>query len=141
MPFPIIPLALAFGVGSALLQGAAARSDAKASQRQNQRNAYIARTRALQQDAYDRRSLADELATMRTTFAANDQGQNVGTFEMYRSLRDMRERERKVNFQNRILEQADFQTAARNDGRQATWGFFGGLARAGQSIFDLYQVM
>lgn len=133
----LIPLALGARAAASIFEGKAQKSQARAEQKQSETNAFISRTQARQQDGADRRSLADELATMRNTFAANGQGSGVGTFEMYRSLREMRERERRINYDNRMMQAYDNDANARAAGSRAKWAMVGGVARAGQSLFGL----
>jgi hypothetical protein len=138
MPAWLIPAALGLRAATSIFEGIGQAQQARAEQRQAETNAFIGRTRARQGDAFDRRALSDELATMRNAFAANGQSGGVGTFEMLQELRDVRNRERGINFNNRMMEAYDFDAAGRQAGQRATWGFLGGVARAGQSLFSLY---
>lgn len=101
-------------------------------------NSYIGRTRALQTDAAARSGLDSELATMRATFAANQQRPGVGTFEIMRELRKVRGQERAVEFSNLMQEAADYRMAGKNAMAKGTGALLTGFANAGPSLFDFY---
>ena len=133
-------LALGAQAASGLMGGIAAFQGAQAEKEAAEVNSYIGRTRAMQTDISHMRGLAGELAEMRSVFGANQQRPNVGTFEVYRELRDARARERRIDFGNRMQESADFRTAARNAGAQARMALPMGLMRAAPSLFSLYDL-
>lgn len=132
--------ALAASASSSILGGMSARSAAQAEKRQAEANAYIGRTRAIQTDTAARESLSSELGNMRAVLGANQQGTNVGTFEMFQELRSVRDRERRVEVGNRMQEVYDFQTAGRNAQAQGNAAMLSGLAGSAQSLFSLYQL-
>jgi hypothetical protein len=102
-------------------------------------NSYIARTRAAQADTDARAGLNDELGNMRAALGQNNQAPNVGTFEVFRELREVRNRERRVEVGNRNNEARNFTTAANNAKSRASWAMPMAFAKAGTSMFDLYQ--
>lgn len=132
--------ATAMQVVGGLASTAATMAQAGAAKRQAENNAFIGRTRALQTDASARSGLESELGTMRAIMGANNQGMNVGTFEMFRGLRANRDRERSVAYANQMQEAAGFRAQARAAGTSQALALPVGLARTGQSIFDLYQL-
>jgi len=118
-----------------------ARQQAKAQQDADNRNAFIARTRAIQTDIGARQGLESELGSMRAALGANGQPMNAGTFELFQDFRKTRDRERSIEFGNRMMEAADFRTKARNSGQMAKMALPVGLAKAGQPLFDLYELL
>lgn len=141
---PSTTAALAFKAGGTLLKGLGARQEAAAEQEAAQINSFIGRTRAIQTDTAAREGLSDELGNMRAVLGANGQRAGVGTFEMFRELRDIRNRERRVEVGNRNQEASDFNMAARNAGarkRMALPMAIGsqGFAQPAFSLFDLYR--
>lgn len=137
MATPVIALALQ--AGTAVAGGMAARAQAKGEQERAQINSYIGRTRALQTDTTSRQGLESELGSIRAAMGANQQRPGVGTLEMINELRDVRGRERRINFGNRNAEAADWALAGRNAGGRAKAALGLGLIKAGPSLFDLYQ--
>ena len=131
-----IPLLLS--AGSAGLGAMGTMQAAKADKAQAERNAFIGRTRALQTDTSAREGLADELATMRATLGAN--GQTGGAFEIMRALRETRGRERRVEVGNRMQEVSDWQMQGKNALAKGRMGALTQIAKAGPSLFDLYQL-
>lgn len=153
MQAALAPLMAAGGAGAAgaatggalLLQaagpiagGIAAMQQAKGQKEAAEVNAYIGRTRALQADAAARSGLDSELATMRATFAANQQRPGVGTLEIMRELRKVRGTERAVEFSNRMQESADYRMAGKNAMAKGTGALLTGFVNAGPSLFDFY---
>lgn len=126
--------------GSALFGGISAYQGAKAEKEQAEINSYIGKTRAAQTDTAAREGLNSEIASMRAAFAQGGQRPNVGTMEMFRELRTVRSKERRVEFGNRMQEASQFGIAAKNAGGRATAGLMGGLVKAGPSLFDLYDL-
>ena len=131
--------ALAAEGGGKVAGGIAAYQSAKAEQRAANINSYIARTRAAQADTDARVGLDAELGSMRAALAANGQSPNVGTFEMFRELRDVRNRERRVSVGNLNQEARDFKTAGRNAAAKGQMAMLSGASQAAPSLFDLYQ--
>lgn len=111
---------------------------AKAEKAQAERNAYIARTRAVQTDVAAREGLAGELATMRATLAAN--GQRGGAETLFDALVAARGRERRVEFGNRMLEASDWRMQGRNAMAKGRSGALAQMFGGAQSMFDLYQL-
>lgn len=110
----------------------------KAQQEQGEINAFIGRTRAMQADTTAREGLSDELATLRATLGAG--GANVGTASFFDELRRVRGQERRIAYGNRMQEAAGYQQQGQAAGRAGAFGLAGGLAKAGPSLFDLYQL-
>lgn len=133
-----VPGALAAKAGFGLLQGLSGFSAAQAERQQSENNAYIGRTRAIQSDTDARLQTEGEIGTLRAQLLANGGLPSVGTFDMFREVRDIRERERRINFGNRMQEVYDFETAGRNASRRGTVALGLGAARAAQPIFSLY---
>lgn len=133
-------LTLGFQAGSSVLGGLGARADAKAQQKQAEINAYIGKTRAIQTDTAARESLNSELATFRTTLAANGQKQNVGTDAVAQQLRDVRSRERRVEVANRNQESSAYKMQAQAYAAKGRAAMIGGIVGAGPSLFDLYDL-
>lgn len=129
----------ALAAAGPIMEGMANKQAAQAEQAAAKVNSYIARTRAAQADTDARTGLESEIGSMRAALGANQQGANVGTFEMFRELREVRNRERRVNVGNRNQEAADLNTAARNAGNKAKWAMPVAYAKSAQSIFDFAQ--
>lgn len=126
--------------GSAIAGGLADYGAAQGSRQAALINAYIARTRAMQTDVSARQGLNDELATIRTTFAANGQRPNVGTEAITDELRGVRARERRIEFGNQMQAAADYKTQAANAGRQGAIALASGLVKADPRLFDLSEL-
>lgn len=135
---PLTPLALMASAAAPVAQGLMANAQAKASAKRNEANAYIARTRAIETDVNARQGLSEELGSMRAALGANADRASVGTMEIMRELRTTRDRERRIQFGNRMSEAADYRMAAKNDRMSGRAGLLGGLIKSGPSIFDLY---
>jgi len=133
-----ITLALGAQAGSSIFDGLAGSAEAKGEKQRAEINAYIGRTRAIQSDTDARVGLNDELSTMRAALAANGQKQNTGTMALFDELRRQRGRERRVEYGNHMAEVADWKMAGKNAGAKAKAAMFGGLIKAGSSLFDLY---
>ena len=131
-------MALGAQAGSSIFGGLAGSAEAKGEKQRAEVNAYIGRTRAIQTDTDARVGLNDELATMRAALAANGQRQNVGTMAIFDELRKQRGRERRVEVGNRMSEAADWKMAGKNAAAKGKSALFGGLIKAGPSLFDLY---
>ena len=82
-----VTMALGAQVGSSIFGGLSGAAEAKGEKQRAEANAYIGRTRAIQTDTDARQGLNDELATMRATFATNDQKPGVGTLAIFNELR------------------------------------------------------
>jgi hypothetical protein len=103
-------------------------------------NSFIGRTRAIQTNVAAREGLNEELGTMRATLAANQQKQGVGTMEVFNELRQVRGRERRIEFGNRMQEASQQALAGRNAGAGASQQLLGGFIKASPSLFDMYQL-
>lgn len=134
----LVPLTIATKAGSSIFGGLAGASDAKGEKQRAEANAYIARTRAIQTDTEARQGLNDELASMRATFAANQQRPGVGTLEIFNELRKQRSRERRIDVGNRMAEAADWKMAAKNADAKASEAMIGGVIETAPSLFDLH---
>lgn len=137
-------MALVAKAGGTVMKGMANRQQAAAEQEAAQVNSFIGRTRAIQTDTFAREGLSDELGNMRAVLGANNQRAGVGTFEMFRELRDIRNRERRIEVANRNQEASDFSMAAKNAGarkRMALPMAIGSqdFAQPAFSLFDLYR--
>lgn len=137
MGLPMI--ASAMSAAAPIAQGIAGYQEAKGQQEQAKINASIARTRAMQTDTVARQGLNEELATLRSTLGANQQRQNVGTSEIFAELRKVRGRDRRIEFNNEMQAGADYRLAGRNAGTAARGALLGGFAKAGPSLFDMYE--
>lgn len=131
---------LGLQAGGAILDGLGGRAEAKAQQKQAEINAYIGKTRAIQTDTAARESLSSELANFRTVMAANGQKAGVGTYEVMQELRDVRNRERRVEVANRNQEAGAYKMQAAAYGAAGRAAMIGGVVGAAPSLFDLYQL-
>ncbi|GGE29907.1 hypothetical protein GCM10011360_17460 [Primorskyibacter flagellatus] len=134
-----VSLSLAAKAGAGIAAGASALAKSRGEKEQAEINAFTGRTRAIQTDTASRQGLESELGSLRAAMGANGQAPSVGTFEMVNELRATRDRERRINFGNRMSEAADWRMAGKNAASAGKWGFAGGLVQAGPSLFDLYQ--
>jgi hypothetical protein len=147
MQAAIAPIAAAMGgtgVLTTALPGIAAiaggmgeNAEAKAMEEQAKINAYIGRTRAGQADVSARESLNSELGTLRATFAANGQRPTVGTEAIFNELRNVRARDRRIEFGNRQQEAASYDMQAKNYKSKGKFGLLGGVIKAAPSVFDV----
>tara|TARA_R100001086_G_C11607264_1_gene194863 strand:+ start:21 stop:461 length:441 start_codon:yes stop_codon:yes gene_type:complete len=137
MQAALTPLALAFGAATPIAQGFMQRSQQRAEAEQAEVNSFIGRTRAIQTDQAARRGLNEELGTLRAALGVNQESPSVGTFEIMQELRDTRDRERRIEVGNRMLESRDFGRQAQNLRARGSASLFGGFLRAGPSLFDL----
>lgn len=133
-------LALGAQAGSSILGGLGGRAQAKAQQKQAEINAYIGKTRAIQTDTAARESLSSELANFRTVMATNQQKAGVGTYEVMQELRDVRNRERRVEVANRNQEAGAYKMQAAAYGAAGRAAMIGGFAGAAQPIFSLFDL-
>ena len=129
-------MALGAQAGSSIFGGLAGAAEAKGEKKRAEINSYIGRTRAIQTDTEARVGLNDELATMRATFAANGQRPGVGTMAIFNEVRS---RERRIDYGNRMAEVADWKMQGKNAQAKASSAIMGGIIKAGPSLFDLYQ--
>lgn len=132
----IVPNAIK--AGGAILGGIGARNEAKAQQEQAEINAYIGKTRAIQTDTAARESLSSELANFRTVMATNQQKAGVGTYEVMQELRDVRNRERRVEVANRNQEASAYKMQAKAYGAAGRAAMVGGFVNAWQPLYDIY---
>ena len=128
------------GLAAPIMQGIADRQALQAQAEQANINSYIGKTRAMQSDTVARQGMESELGTARAAISANQQGANVGTFEMLRELRDTRQRERRISTGAHLQQSRDFATEARNASRASNWAIPIGIARGSTSLLDLYQM-
>lgn len=138
-PMAMAGLATGARLGGAGFGMAGALSQGKADKAQAERNAYIARTRAIQTDTAAREGLVDEMGAMRAVLATNGQ-QPQGAVELIRHLRQTREKERRVEFGNRMQEAADWRMQGKNAMSAGRSRALGSILTGAQSMFDLYQI-
>lgn len=132
--------ALIAQAGASVMSGMAGMQAARGEAERARVNSYIARTRGMQADTTARHGLEDELASMRAAFGAMGGNPNVGTMEMMNELRSVRDRERRIDQGNHRAEAADWRMQGRNARAQGGAALVGGLARAAQPAFDLFQL-
>jgi len=132
--------ATALQAGSAIAGGIGAYSQAQGVKKAAEINSFIGRTRAIQTDVSAREGLNSELATIRSTLAANGQRPGVGTAAVFDELRSVRGRERRIEFGNEMQGAADSRMQGQNAGREGGFALAGGLLKAGPSLFDLFQL-
>lgn len=130
---------LILGAATSGAQGLAGYSQAKGEQERAEINAYIGRTRALQTDTTSRQTLEDDLGSLRAALGANQQRPGVGTLEVMRELREVKNRDRRINVGNQRAAAADWRLAGANAGAKATGALVGGALGAGGDLYDLYQ--
>lgn len=135
---PFATLATAFQVASPVLGGIGAYKSGKAAQQQAEANAFIGETRARQTDTVARQGLDSELGEMRAALGANQQRPGVGTNEVFRELRKVRGRERRIGVGADRQVARDYGAAAR--AQTPGLSLLGGIAGAGQPLYDLYQL-
>ena len=137
---PLTSAATIMQIAAPIASGIAGLSQAKGEQERAQINAYIGRTRAIQTDVSARTGMEDELGSMRNVLAANGQKANVGTAEIFNELRNVRGRERRIEFGNRMAEAADYRMQAKAAGSRGTSSLLGGLIKAGPGLMNLYEL-
>lgn len=131
------PIAYIAQAGTALAGGLASRASAKGDEEQAKINSFIGRTRAIQTDVNAREGLTSEMGSMRAALAANGQRATVGTEEMFRELRRVRGRDRRIEFGNRMQEASGYNMQAKAARQESRIGPLGGFIKAAPSIFDL----
>ncbi len=130
---------LALKVGSAAAGAFSGMASSKAQQEQARVNSFIGETRAIQTDTSARQGLNSELGSLRAALGANGQAPSVGTFEMAKSLRETRDRDRRIQVGARMSEAADWRMAGKNARAQGRASLLTGMLKAGPSLFDMYQ--
>lgn len=133
-------LALMVSATSGVASGIAGMQAAEGEAERARINSYIARTRSMQTDTTSREGLEDELASMRAALGGGQQRPGVGTMEIVSELRRIRNRERRIDVGNHRSEAADWRLRGRNARAEGRAALIGGIARAGPSMFDLYQL-
>lgn len=133
------PVSLALTAGQAVAGGIAGAQKAKGEQMRAEANAYIGRTRAIQTEATELENLGAEMGSMRAALAANEQRPGVGTLEVVRELRRVRDRERRIKAGNEMQSYYDWRTQANNAKSKASSSLILGGLKAGPSLFDLYE--
>lgn len=103
---------------------------------QERQNVEIAKTRADQTDTAARSGLESDLSSFRATFSANDARPSVATLGILNSVREMRERDRRIALSNERLRQSS--AAARASSYRPGIALANGIARAAPSIFQFY---
>lgn len=137
---PLTSAATFMQVAAPIASGAFGLMQAQGEKERAQVNAYIGRTRAIQTDVSARSGMESELGAMRNVMAANQQRPNVGTAEIFNDLRNVRGRERRIEFGNRMSEAADWRMQGRAAAGRGAAAMFGGLIKAGPSLMDLYEL-
>jgi len=125
---------------AAVAGGMGDRAENKAMEEQARINAYIGRTRAGQTDVSARESLNSELGTLRATFQANGQRPTVGTEAIFNELRNVRARDRRIEFGNRQQEASAYDMQANNYKSKGKWAMAGGIIKAAPSVFDVMKM-
>jgi hypothetical protein len=126
-------------VGSTVLGGVQAYGQAAGEKKRAEINSHIGRTRAIQTDATARDNLSDELASIRNSLANGGQTPGVGTFEILQDFRKTRDRDRRVEFGNRMSEAADWRQQAANIRPGAKLA--SGLIDSGPQLFSIAQLL
>jgi hypothetical protein len=103
---------------------------------QERQNVEIAKTRADQTDAAARSGLESDLSSFRAAFSANDARPSVATLGILNSVREMRERDRRIALGNERLRQSA--AANRASSYRPGIALANGMARAAPSIFQFY---
>lgn len=127
---------LLLSAGSAIMQGMAGASQARAEQKREEINAYIGKTRAMQTQTAGRDSLEQEVSSMRSVLGANGQGGDSAAFDLIQRVRDIRRGETRTRFGAEMAGVADHQMAAANAGQRATGAMLAGFGNALPSLFD-----
>lgn len=125
---------------SAIAGGMADRAESKATEEQARINSYIGRTRAAQTDVSARESLNSELGTLRATLSANGQRPTVGTETIFNELRNVRARDRRIEFGNRMQEASAYNMQANNAKAAGQWGLTAGIIKGAPSVFDVMKM-
>lgn len=133
-----VTASLTLGAASSVSKGISGYQAAKGEQQRAEINSYIGRTRALQNEAVGLEELGAETGSMRNVFAANGDQPSVGTLEVVKELRRVRDRERRIGTNNQRSQANDFSLQARNAGAKATGSLVSGVIGAGPSLFDMY---
>lgn len=120
-----------------IAEGQAKKAEAEDQARQDEINAYIGKTRAIQTDEAARRGLESELSTMRATFASNNQRPNSATAMMMGELRTARNDERRIDVANANQVAGDYLTSANNNRKAGRRAATIGFVRAVPNMFSL----
>lgn len=132
-----VTASLALTAGTSVMNGVSGFQTAKGEQKRAEINSYIGRTRALQNEAVGLEELSAETGAMRNVFAANGDQPSVGTLEVVRELRRVRDRERRIGTNNQRSQANDFSIQAQNARSRATGSLVTGVVGAGPSLFDI----
>lgn len=130
------PITYIAQAGSAIAGGMAGMASGRAAEQQAKINSFIGRTRAIQTDVNAREGLTSEMGSMRAAMAANGQRATVGSEEMFRELRRVRGRDRRIEFGNRMQEASAYNMQAKAAANEGRMGLLGGFIKAAPSIFD-----
>jgi len=130
----MIQAALVMSAASGAFGFLSGLSKARSARQQGRINSFISGTRAIQTQTSANLGLADELATLRTTFAANGQG---GGAEFFQELRKLRQRQARVAVANERQLGADFRSQARAQSAAAIAGSMESLTNFGTSMFSM----
>lgn len=122
-----------------IFAGIAQQQQMRAVEQQAERNAMIGETRAIQSDTVARQEMESDLGSARAAFTANAQAPNVGTLAMLNQIRETRGRERRIQYGAHMQQAEDYRTQASNARMQASMSLPLAFAKAGPSIFSLYE--
>lgn len=134
------PELLALGAKAAMpiLGGFQAMQAGKDQKAQAEINAKIAKTRADQVDTQARKGLESELGSVRATLGSNNQRPGVGTLAYTDDLREEGDRTRRIQVGNQNQAAEDSRASGQVADSNGRMGMLGGFAKAGPSLFDLY---
>lgn len=130
-------MALGMQAGSSIMGGMAARAKAKGERQQAENNAFIGETRAIQTATGISEQLRSEMATFRSTLAANGQGLNGGTLPFLREMRRVRGREARIGVANERQGAADWRMQGQNAAAGGRAAMLQGVLGAGPSLFHM----
>jgi hypothetical protein len=129
-------MGLAAQVAGPVFGGAAEMSRARGIREQEKVNAEIGRIRADQTDTSARTGLESELAEYRAVLSANDAPASVATLGLLNTVRDRRERDRRITVGNRRQESRD--ATRRAEAKRPGLALTSGVLRGMPSLFELY---
>lgn len=130
------PLALAFQAAGPILGGIQSAQQASFMREQEQINAEWGRVRADQTDTAARVGLEDDLSAFRAALSANDAGSSVATLGLLDEVREVRNRDRRIEVGNR--RQEVYAAEGRANSYRPGMHILGGVMRAGPSLAQLY---
>lgn len=134
----ITPAILATGAkaAGAVFGGLDAMGRASAVRQQEEINSEIGLIRADETDASARFGLEDDLSNLRAVLSANDARASVANLGLLNSVRQTRERERRIGTNNAYSQADDAKRRAK--AQRPGMALAGGIIKATPSVFDLY---